>query len=38
MSDCKILFDQSRYAEQFKEVQELLGLSEKEKSASVIAE
>lgn len=31
MSDCKILFDQSRYEQQFKEVQALLGLSEKEK-------
>lgn len=31
MSDCKILFDQSRYEQQFKDVQALLGLSEKEK-------
>ncbi|MFW2475431.1 MAG: TraG family conjugative transposon ATPase [Sediminibacterium sp.] len=31
MSDCKILFDQSRYEQKFTEVQQLLGLSEKEK-------
>lgn len=31
MSDCKILFDQSKYEQQFETVQELLGLSEKEK-------
>ena len=30
-SDCKILFDQSRYAQQFTTVQALLGLSEKDK-------
>lgn len=32
MSDCKILFDQSRYEQQFTQVQELLGLSEKDKT------
>lgn len=32
MSDCKILFDQSKYEQRFGEVQELLGLSEKEKT------
>ncbi|WP_438946735.1 TraG family conjugative transposon ATPase [Sediminibacterium sp.] len=32
MSDCKILFDQSKYEQQFETVQELLGLSEKEKA------
>ncbi len=30
-SDCKILFDQSRYAQQFTSIQQLLGLTEKEK-------
>ena len=32
MSDFKILFDQSKYEQQFETVQALLGLSEKEKA------
>jgi len=31
-SDCKILFDQSKYMNKFDQVQELLGLTEKEKA------
>lgn len=32
MSDCKILFDQSKYQQRFSKIQELLGLSEKDKA------
>nr|WP_307777214.1 TraG family conjugative transposon ATPase [Hydrobacter penzbergensis] len=32
MSDCKILFDQSKYQQQFDEVQQLLGLTDKQKA------
>jgi hypothetical protein len=31
-SDCKILLDQSKYQNKFDQIQELLGLSEKEKA------
>jgi type IV secretory pathway VirB4 component len=31
-ADCKILFDQSKYVNKFDQVQQLLGLSEKEKT------
>jgi conjugation system TraG family ATPase len=31
-ADCKILFDQSKYVNKFEQVQQLLGLSEKEKT------